>query len=125
MNTESVTPEVIADPRPIIVRADIDKVSEDEMARLVGTTPKALERKRQRKVIPPGVYALIDGRIMYSIRRYDQWVESQWPDYQPALKSSAAASASVSPGESSVSAKRLPTRPRRKVSKPQQVYVLQ
>ena len=80
--------DVQTDNRPIIVRADIDKVHEEEMAALTGTTLKALQRKRARGVIPKGVYATIDGRVMYSIRRYDQWVESLWPDYQLVLSSS-------------------------------------
>ena len=57
------------DNRPIVVRAAIDKVQEEELARLIGTTCVALKRKRERGVIPAGVYAIIDGRIMYSIKR--------------------------------------------------------
>ncbi len=55
-----------------------DKVTEKRMAELVGTTPKALQRKRERNVIPENVWSKIDGRIMYSIWRYDEWIESQW-----------------------------------------------
>ena len=51
------------DNRPIVVRAAIDKVQEEELARLIGTTRVALKRKRERGVIPAGVYAIIDGRI--------------------------------------------------------------
>lgn len=109
----------------VFVRVDVDKVLEDELARLVGTTGKALERKRQRKVIPEGVWAMIDGRIMYSLKRYDAWVESQWPDSPKESRSSAAASAFDSPGTNGGAAKRSPTRPRRKASKQQPVYVLQ
>lgn len=112
------------DSRPIIVRADIDKVLEEEMARLVGTTPTALKRKRQRGTIPEGVYATIDGRITYSIRRYDQWVESQWPS-PPGLNLSGKASASDSCGTAAGAVKPSPTRKPRKASKPQQVSVLQ
>lgn len=111
--------------RPVIIQAAIDKVQEEEMARLLGTTPKALQRKRERKVIPPGVYALIDGRVTYSIRRYDEWVESQWPVSLRESKSSETASASGSPGTGKDAAKRSPSRRPRKASKPQPVYVLQ
>lgn len=55
-----------------------DKVTEKRMAELLGTTPKALQRKRERNVIPDNVWSKIDGRIMYSIWRYDEWLESQW-----------------------------------------------
>lgn len=112
------------DGRPIIVRAEIDKVLEEEMARLVGTTPIALKRKRQRGIIPEGVYAIIDGRITYSIRRYDQWVESQWPSHLE-LKSSVKPSASDSCGTAAGDAKPSRTRKPRKASKPQPVFVLQ
>lgn len=54
-----------------------DKVTEKRMAELLGTTPKALQRKRERSVIPATIWAKIDGRIMYSIWRYDEWLESQ------------------------------------------------
>lgn len=115
--------DVQTDARPIIVRADIDKVQEEELARLIGTTRIALKRKRERGVIPPGVYATIDGRIMYSIRRYDEWVESQWPSPQE-LNSSVKVSASASCGTAAGAAK--PSRsPRRlKASKQQPVLEL-
>lgn len=51
------------DNRPIVVRAAIDKVQEEELARLIGTTRVALRHKRERGVIPAGAYAIIDGRI--------------------------------------------------------------
>lgn len=113
------------DPRPLIVRADIDKVHEEEMAVLTGTTLKALQRKRARGVIPKGVYATIDGRIMYSIRRYDQWVESLWPDYQLVLSSSATPSVSDSCGTAAGDAKPSRTRKPRRVSRQQPITVLQ
>jgi len=119
--------ELEMDARPIVVRADIDKVNEEEMARLIGTTPVALKRKRQRGVIPYGVYATVDGRITYSIRRYDEWVESQWPQvpYLEASNLSAAAFASASPGTRGATAKRSGSPQRHKASKQPQVFVLQ
>lgn len=116
--------DIQPDARPIIIQAQHDKVQEEEMARLVGTTATALKRKRQRGTIPEGVYATIDGRITYSIRRYDQWVESQWPSPQ-GLKSLEEASASASCGTAAGAAKPSRTRKPRKASKPQQVSVLQ
>lgn len=107
----------------MIVRAEIDKVQEEELARLIGTTRIALKRKRERGVIPPGVYATIDGRIMYSIRRFDAWVESQWPSPQE-LNSLEKASASASCGTAAGVAKPSPTRRRPKASKPQPVFEL-
>lgn len=44
-----------------------DKVTEKRMAELLGTTPKALQRKRERNAIPNNIWSKIDGRIMYSI----------------------------------------------------------
>lgn len=111
------------DNRPFVVRAEIDKVTEEELAGLTGLTRRALQTKRQRGIIPAGVYATIDGRVIYSIRRYDQWVESQWPS-PPELKSSDKASASASCGTAAGAAKpsRSPRRP--KASKQQPVYEL-
>ena len=115
--------DITTSKQPIILRAHVDKVSEEEMARLVGTTATALKRKRQRHIIPPGVYATIDGRITYSIKRYDEWLESLWPSQQ-VLKSSAKASASASCGTAAGVAKpsRIPRRP--KASKQPQVLEL-
>lgn len=56
----------------------VDKVLEAKLAELVGTTAKALARKRERRVIPEGVWQKLDGRILYSISRYNAWVENQW-----------------------------------------------
>lgn len=85
-----------------------DKVLEAKMAELIGTTPKALQRKRERGIIPLGVWNLIDGRVTYSKWRYDQWVESQWTSPKE-LKSSGRPSASASLG-STDAAKPLPVR---------------
>ena len=57
---------------------DHDKVLEAKMAELIGTTTKALQRKRERGIIPLGAWNIIDGRVTYSKRRYDDWVESLW-----------------------------------------------
>ena len=46
-----------------------DKVLEARMAEIIGTTTKALQRKRERGVIPRGVWDVLDGRVTYSIRR--------------------------------------------------------
>lgn len=71
-----------------------DKVPEDRMAELVGTTKRALEGKRCRGVIPEGVWKKVDGRIFYSIRRYEAWLEGEW-GYPLESSSSATPSASV------------------------------
>lgn len=94
----------------------VDKVLEKEMARLIGTTLVALRRKRHKGIIPPTVYATIDGRITYSIRRYDEWVESQW-NCQPASSLSGSPSVSASCGTESADAKPCHTRKPRRVSK--------
>ncbi|WP_256214762.1 hypothetical protein [Pseudomonas sp. RL] len=118
--------DVSTDNRPIVVRGSMDKVLEHELSRLIGYPEgsRALERKRQRGIIPAGVYAVIDGRIIYSIRRYDEWVESLWPCPQ-ALNSLAPASESASCGTESADAKPSRTRKPRKASKRPLVYALQ
>ncbi|WP_256679181.1 hypothetical protein [Pseudomonas sp. AOB-7] len=85
----------------------VDKVLEAKLAELIGTTQKALERKRERKIIPEGVWQKLDGRIIYSISRYNAWLESQWT-CPPASNPSANDCASASPGAKSAAAKRSP-----------------
>lgn len=77
-----------------------DKVTEKRMAELLGTTPKALQRKRERNAIPKNIWSKIDGRIMYSIWRYDEWLESQW-SYPTQLSSPKRRSASAAPEKKS------------------------
>ncbi|WP_260688063.1 hypothetical protein [Pseudomonas sp. AO-1] len=100
-----------------------DKVTEKRMAELVGTTVKALARKRERKIIPQGVWSKIDGRIMYSKRRYDEWIESLWT-CQQGLSLSVHQSEFVSPGTRSGAAKRSPSLKPRKESLQRQAFVL-
>ncbi|WP_338109819.1 hypothetical protein [Pseudomonas iridis] len=100
-----------------------DKVTEKRMAELLGTTPKALQRKRERNIIPAGVWSKIDGRIMYSKWRYDEWLESQW-SCPPELSLSGNRSGSGSPGTRSGTAKRSPSRKAQKESQQPRLYVL-
>lgn len=60
-----------------------DKVEEKEMAVLLGTTCRALQGRRVRGRIPADVWRSVDGRIMYSLKRYDDWLESLWSVYTP------------------------------------------
>lgn len=57
---------------------DVDKVTEQKMADLLGCTKRALEGRRLRGSIPEGVWMKHSGRIIYSKKRYDEWLESQW-----------------------------------------------
>jgi len=100
-----------------------DKVTEKRMAELVGTTAKALQRKRERKIIPQGVWSKIDGRILYSKRRYDEWIESLWT-CQPVLSLSVVQSGFASPGIRSGAAKRSPSLKPRKESLQRRAFVL-
>lgn len=51
---------------------DVDKVSEQRMADLLGCTKRALEGRRLRGAIPEGVWMKHGGRIIYSKKRYDE-----------------------------------------------------
>lgn len=81
-----------------------DKVPEKKMAELLEITQRALEGKRVRGVIPEGVWKKVDGRIYYSIRRYEAWLEGSW-GYPLESNSSANQSASVLLGTVSVDPK--------------------
>lgn len=108
-----------------------DFVLEDQLSKLIGYPEgsRALENKRQRGVIPKGVYATIDGRVTYSIKRYNAWIESQWPReslmVSPRESSSRdKASAFGSLETASAAAKPSPSRKPRRASKPQPVLEL-
>jgi hypothetical protein len=94
---------------------DLDKISEEKMAELLGTTKRALQAKRARKQIPEGVWLKIGRNIIYSLRRYEEWLESQWI-CPPGWKSSETPYALGSPGMDAGAAKRSPTQSRRKGS---------
>jgi len=79
--------------RLIDITENWDKVSESMMAELMGTTPRALEGRRFKGVIPPEVWSKVDGAIMYSLKRYEAFLDSKWPVYSPhtSIKKSKAA----------------------------------
>ncbi|GFM90832.1 hypothetical protein [Pseudomonas cichorii] len=100
-----------------------DKVTEKRMAELVGCTAKALQRKREKGIIPKWVWMKIDGRIMYSKRRYEEWIESLWT-CRPGSSLSGDQSEFASPGTRGAAARRSPSPRPRKELQQQRVYVL-
>ncbi|WP_338523320.1 hypothetical protein NUH87_26555 [Pseudomonas batumici] len=100
-----------------------DKIAEKNFAEMVGTTRRALQGKRQRGIIPKGVWNEIDGQIYYSIRRYEAWLESLW-DCPPELNLQDNQSGFVSPG-SSGAARPSPIPKRQKASKLPPICALQ
>jgi hypothetical protein len=101
----------------------LDKVPEARMAEIIGTTKRALEGKRDRGVIPKGVWNKLDGRIFYSLRRYEAWLESQWACPQE-LNSLVSPFAFGSPGEASGAARLSHTHKHQKGSKRQPIYAI-
>ncbi|MDR9864354.1 hypothetical protein [Pseudomonas baetica] len=91
----------------------LDKIPEDKVAELVGTTRRALQGKRARGVIPKGIWNSIDNRIYYNLRRYEAWLESQW-DCPPELNLLDSLSAFASPGTGNAVAKPSPIPKRRR-----------
>lgn len=100
-----------------------DKVTEKRMAELLGTTPKALQRKRERNVIPDHIWSKIDGRIMYSIWRYDEWLESHW-NCPPELVWPESPSVSSYREKKSDASKRLLSRKKRVEPQQNRLYIL-
>jgi len=116
----------MAKPMPVVPLEEFDKIHEAAMAALIGTTKKALERKRERGIIPRGVWCVIDGRIMYSKQRYNAWIESLW-ECPAESKSSESQSASASHGKAPRhlgAVKPSPSSLRRPGSHKQPVFVL-
>ncbi|MDT4871616.1 hypothetical protein FQZ97_1067520 [compost metagenome] len=95
---------------------DRDKLSEEQFAEYLGTTVRALQTKRFRKQIPEGVWIKQGRQTIYSKRRYDEWLESQWI-CPPGWKSSENPFASASPGTDNAAAKRSRIPSRRKGSR--------
>lgn len=61
-----------------IANDDHDKLTEEQFAEFLGTTVAALRTRRFRKQIPEGVWMKLGRETIYSKRRYDEWLESQW-----------------------------------------------
>ncbi|UVK80782.1 helix-turn-helix domain-containing protein [Pseudomonas sichuanensis] len=94
----------------------VDKVTEQRMAELLGCTKRALEGRRLRGAIPEGVWMKHGGRIIYSKKRYDEWLESQWI-FPQGLTSTTDRSGSGSCGKVLAEVKPFPTPRHRKASK--------
>ena len=108
---------------PSLDNYQVDKIPEEKMAELVGSTRRALQGKRARGVIPRGVWNIIDNRVYYSIRRYEAWLESQW-DCPPELNWQDSLSAFASPGMGNAVARPSPIPRHRKALKRQPIYAL-
>ncbi len=78
-SSDAVTPQC----HLVEITDNWDKVNEPLMAELIGTTRRALERKRLSGLTPHGVWDKVDGRIMYSLKRYEAWLESRWVAFTP------------------------------------------
>jgi len=58
-----------------------DKVTESLMAELLGLTRRALEGRRSTGAIPADIWRKVDGRVMYSMKRYEAFLEGHWPEF--------------------------------------------
>ncbi|WP_239688066.1 hypothetical protein [Pseudomonas asplenii] len=105
------------------VAQEMDKVTEERMAELLGITLRALQTRRQRGKIPEGIWNKNGRNIMYSRWRYEEWLESLWV-CPLELKSEETRSESVSLGTVSVARKPLPPPRRRRGSVQPAVYVI-
>lgn len=59
-----------------------DKVTEGLMAELLGVTPRALEGRRSNGAIPADIWRKVDGRVMYSMKRYEAFLEGHWAPFE-------------------------------------------
>lgn len=100
-----------------------DHVTEKEFAALYNTTKKALEARRHRGQIPADVWKILHGKVYYSIRRYEAWLESLWSGQQVSSQSETE-SGSASCGKGSAAAKPSHTRKLRRASKQHPVLEL-
>lgn len=100
-----------------------DKVTEQQMAQILGTTDRALEGRRARNQIPEGVWNLVGRRVYYSRSRYEKWQESLWHCPQE-LSYATIHSAFDSAGMESDALKPLPTPRRKRASQLHPVYAI-
>ncbi|MDH4871994.1 helix-turn-helix domain-containing protein [Pseudomonas sp. BN515] len=56
-----------------------DMLTEVQMAEHLGITKRAIQGRRSRGQIPPEVCQKIGSTWFYSLKRYEAWLESQWP----------------------------------------------
>ncbi len=105
------------------VAQEMDKVTEERMAELLGITLRALQTRRQRGKIPEGVWNKNGRNIMYSRWRYEEWLESLWV-CPLELKSEETRFESASLGMVSVEGKPSPIPRRRRGSVQSAVYVI-
>lgn len=59
-------------------------LSERQMAEYLGISKRAIESRRSAGKYPPDVCIKIHGSWIYSLSRYEAWLESMWP-LRPAL----------------------------------------
>lgn len=60
-----------------------DFLSESEMAAHLGITKRAIQARRSRGQIPPGVWQKVGSSVVYSLSRYEDWLESIWVQARP------------------------------------------
>lgn len=103
-----------------------DKRTEAEMADYLGITLRALRTRRHRNQIPYGVWNKQGRDTIYSVRRYEEWLESTWDSPQESsLSEKRSESGSPGKGQRQIDdAKPSTSRKRRRASQPQQRYVI-
>ncbi|WP_431037083.1 DUF4224 domain-containing protein [Pseudomonas yamanorum] len=69
------------EPSPVEITGNWDKITESLMAELLGLTRRALEGKRFKGAVPADLWRKVDGRVMYSIKRYEAFFEAHWPAF--------------------------------------------
>lgn len=71
-------------PSLVEITDNWDKVTESLMAELLGVTRRALEGRRSTGAIPADIWRKVDGRVMYSMKRYEAFLEGHWsPFFEP------------------------------------------
>ena len=56
-----------------------EMLTETQMAAHLGITKRAIQGRRSRGQIPPEVCQKVGSTWFYSLRRYEDWLESLWP----------------------------------------------
>lgn len=102
--------------------AEVGYVAEARLAELVGLTARTLQSQRLKGKIPKGVWAEVNGRILYCVEAYNQWLRNQF--FQPELRSVEKPSGSGSTTKANGSENRTRTRQHRPTSNAPVVYAV-
>ena len=78
--------EIAAHLKQLPTEQEARFLPEPQMATHLGITKRAIQHRRLRGQIPPSVVQKVGPEWIYSVDRYEAWLDSLWPGPTPSLK---------------------------------------